>query len=366
MSLRNTLFRKLIAGMVVLLIYMPMALNGQSVTESQYNAAQESFNRITTELKQKNLAMKQASDAGDAETYAKLKTEYDALTKELVTHKKVIQEYMAGNRQFTEVQRLYNEGQRNAKLGKWQDALMAYDQAISKGEAISSSGIAPTVSSSYYMKGYVLKRQKKTKEAIVNYEKAVSIDPNNDDAFFAMANAHRELGQNTEAISDYLNAIEIDPLNSKAYYNLGIVYVGQKKLSQAEEMFRKSSQADQKYTKAKVSLGQVLVGQRKHSAAIPVLLKAVQEDKREWKAHWLLAQAYNAVGQPQNAIMSAENSTKIRRNGGAYIEMGDAYQKIGSEAKAKQAYENALRDRRWRETAQYKIKMMEEKDKYIE
>ena len=366
MRLRYSLCRKLIAGMVLLIIYMPIELKAQSVTEEQYNTAQTALNRISTEIKQKNLGMKQASDAGNAESYAKLKSEYEALTKQLATHKKVIQDYMAGNRQFTEVQRLYNEGQRNAKLGKWQDALLAYDQAISKGESMQSSGIAPTISSSYYMKGYVLKRQKKTKEAITHYEKAVSIDPNNDDAFFAMANAHRELGQNSDAIADYLKAIEIDPLNSKAYYNLGVVYDQQKKYSQAEEMFQKSSQADPEYTQAKVSLGQVLVKQGKHSTAIPALLQAVQEDKKEWKAYWLLAQSYNAVGQPQNAIMSAESSAKIRRNGGAYIEMGDAYQKIGSEAKAKQSYENALRDRNWRETAQYKIKMMEEKDKYIE
>ncbi len=336
------------------------------VSDAEFQKAQESYNSIQTQIKQVNMDMAQASEAGDTDKYNQLKQKYEQLTQEIQKYKSVIQQYMESNREVVEVSRLYNEGRRLVQLGNIDEALKAFEQSISKGESVGSPAVSSTISSAYYMKGYCLLRKKQTSDAIQQFDKSVTLDPNNSEAFFAKANAHASVGQTRDAIDAYMKAVEIDPTHDKSYFNLGALYVSQDNLAKAEEMFRKAIQANAQNTKARESLGQVLVEQKKFSEAIPVLQKVVEDDAKAWKGYFLLARAFNGVGQSGEAVAAGERGVNARRYGGTYIEMGDAYLKMGDKAKAKECYDNAMRDRAWRETAKYKIDMLENADKYTQ
>jgi tetratricopeptide (TPR) repeat protein len=80
-------------------------------------------------------------------------------------------------------------------------------------EAISKDGSNPIA---YYNRGYLRELQEKWKEAITDYRMVVSLDPEDDRAYYAMANSLVSLGQITAALDPIDKAIELD--NGKASY----------------------------------------------------------------------------------------------------------------------------------------------------
>ncbi len=61
-------------------------------------------------------------------------------------------------------------------------------------------------------------------KAIEYYTKAISIDPNDAEAYINRGVAYTNLRKYEEAISDYTKAISIDPNDANAYCNRGNVF----------------------------------------------------------------------------------------------------------------------------------------------
>ena len=77
----------------------------------------------------------------------------------------------------------------------------------------------------------------KYQEAIVNYDKAIQINPQFADAYYNRGLSYAYQGQNAQAIPSYTQAIQINPQYVYAYGNRGISYYIQKQYSQAIEDF---------------------------------------------------------------------------------------------------------------------------------
>jgi len=60
-------------------------------------------------------------------------------------------------------------------------------------------------------------------EAIVDFERAIAINPNYADAYFNRAGARASLGNLQSAISDYNETIRINPNDAQAYFNRGVL-----------------------------------------------------------------------------------------------------------------------------------------------
>ena len=63
-----------------------------------------------------------------------------------------------------------------------------------------------------------------TEEAILNYEKAIEIDPDFYQAYNNLGNAQKRLGLLSDAISSYQACIRINPNYHLAHNNLGVAY----------------------------------------------------------------------------------------------------------------------------------------------
>ena len=57
--------------------------------------------------------------------------------------------------------------------------------------------------------------------AIINFTKAIELDPKYANAYFNRGIAYSSLKKYPEALADYTKAIELDPKYVKAYYNRG-------------------------------------------------------------------------------------------------------------------------------------------------
>jgi tetratricopeptide (TPR) repeat protein len=112
------------------------------------------------------------------------------------------------------VQLLNNTGIALLSLGRHEEALEAYRQAIK---------LDPKYISPYNNLGNVLRFLGRDEEAIKAYQKAISIDPKYVTPYNGLGNALRSLGRHEEALEAYRQAIKLDPCYALPYNGLGNV-----------------------------------------------------------------------------------------------------------------------------------------------
>ena len=100
--------------------------------------------------------------------------------------------------------------------------------------------------------------------------------------------------------------------------------------------------------------------QRRFRESVGPLEYATKLSSKSHLGYFYLAKAHNAQGNHRAAIDAADASLKAKRGyGGALVEKGVAYKKLGNETRAIENFRLAARDRTWREQANYEIKMIE-------
>jgi tetratricopeptide (TPR) repeat protein/ribonuclease BN (tRNA processing enzyme) len=105
------------------------------------------------------------------------------------------------------------------ELGRHEEAIICYDKALE---------IRPDDESSWYNKGNALEDLGRYEEAIICYDRALEIKPDHELAWNNKGAALRHLGRYEEAIICYDRALEIKPDYMSSWYNKGnaLVYLG--------------------------------------------------------------------------------------------------------------------------------------------
>jgi tetratricopeptide (TPR) repeat protein len=106
----------------------------------------------------------------------------------------------------------YSYAHEKSKSGDKQGAISAYDLAIS---------INPNDSNAYYNRG-ILKAELGDKQgAVSDYDRSISLNPNNSSAYNNRGILKADSGDISGTFSDYNQAIALNPNDSDIYYNLG-------------------------------------------------------------------------------------------------------------------------------------------------
>jgi tetratricopeptide (TPR) repeat protein len=100
----------------------------------------------------------------------------------------------------------------------------------------------------YYNKGVALSDQARYDEAIVEYGKAIGIDPSYASAYINRGYAYIETEHYDLAITDYTKAIELDPEIRNAYNGRGTAYLYTKRYNSAALDFSKAIEIDPGFT----------------------------------------------------------------------------------------------------------------------
>src|SRR5499427_4144859 len=116
--------------------------------------------------------------------------------------------------------------------------------------------------------GALLARQGKLTEAIEQYELALQVKPNFNEAYNNLGNTLVDQGKVLEAIQCYKRALELNPSYAEAYYNLGNVLAHQGKLSEAIQNYERAVQLKPDYAEACYNMGVALQGEGKVAEAI--------------------------------------------------------------------------------------------------
>ena len=81
----------------------------------------------------------------------------------------------------------------------------------------------------------------KPNEAVLAFKKAISINPNNAEAYNNLGNVHKDQGMLEEAIEAFKQAVTIKPDFAEGYCNIGITFHNQGKFDDAIEALQKSN-----------------------------------------------------------------------------------------------------------------------------
>jgi eukaryotic-like serine/threonine-protein kinase len=147
-------------------------------------------------------------------------------------------------------------------------------------------------------------------EAVSEFQLALGLEPNNEDAAVHMALAYEHEGKITEAESAYQQAIQAHP-NSRFSYNLfGIFYRGRNQYDKALQMFGKVIQIAPDWYGTYVNVGAIYNDMGQYEKAIDPLKKSIAI-RPSYPGYVNLGVAYAGLKRPTEAAAAYEEATKL-------------------------------------------------------
>ncbi len=234
-----------------------------------------------------------------------------------------------GPPQLTAAMKAHPTAENTVLLGSW----FASHQQFACAADTFHAGIAHSPGSAqlHYLYAVALVAQKKSPDAVPELQKAIQLDAGQLNPHLLLASIYAGMNQQVEAAKEWQKALTIDPKNEQAIYGITgalmddgdysdvVALLGPAprterfaiRLSQALAMMNEPTQANAVLTEAMQinphsvplarALAVVLVHQRRRDEAIAVLLKAVQEHPSDVSAAIELYQLYCLNGYTQQA-----------------------------------------------------------------
>lgn len=149
---------------------------------------------------------------------------------------------------------------------------------------------SPSSQSTHNNLGDVYARRKDYPNAILEFKKAVEINPNYSDAWHNLALTYQNAGQTEEAIKTYKHAISINPNLWQSYENLAQIYFSQNNLREVRKVLESLIEINPKKSAYYVNLGIVDIREGKTEDARKEFLKALEVDPEDEEARKRLEQ----------------------------------------------------------------------------
>jgi tetratricopeptide (TPR) repeat protein len=146
---------------------------------------------------------------------------------------------------------LCRQGWTQYQYGEYEQSIQLFNQCINQGDLTRA-----TLAQTYRNMGIVANGSQRPEEAIVFYDKAIALEP--EEVWYDLVNkgnAYSGLGEYEAAIQNYQLALTAKPHFNEAYYNMGLVY-------------DRTGQVDEAISNYKLAL--------KHGLQSPQLMERVQ------------------------------------------------------------------------------------------
>ncbi len=212
---------------------------------------------------------------------------------------------------------LYNELKKHSSMGK-ENVLTNLDilQKIAEQEEFNNDW------SIYYLLGYAYGELKEYNKAITTYQKAIEINPKNDDAYNNMGITYGNLKEYDKALTAYQKAIEINPQKDEAYNNMGIAYRNLKEYDKALTAYQKAIEINPKDDSAYNSMGNAYSDLKEYDKALTAYQKAIEINPKYDKAYFNMGIAYDELKEYDKALTAYQKAIEINpKYGSAYTNM---------------------------------------------
>jgi tetratricopeptide (TPR) repeat protein len=163
--------------------------------------------------------------------------------------------------------------------------------------------------------GEVMESMKNYDGALLEYKKAVEVAPQQSGTHYHLGNAYWSLNMWDAATEQFRAELANDPSNCLAQWKIGNIILeehGDSAGALAE--IQKALDACPDLMSARVDRARALIKLERHSEAVSDLEAAVKADPAESLTHFLLAQAYRALGRTQEAQAEMKVFSKLEES----------------------------------------------------
>lgn len=185
------------------------------------------------------------------------------------------------------------------------------------------------------------------KIALTFFTEALEKNPKNAPAYFGMAEAYSELGEELKAVANYQQALSSDKDLTEIYVPLGILYYQQGEIAKSDELLSKalaSGAADDAQTQ--YFIGLIRFSQNKNAEALDAFNKAKTLDPTNAEAFYQAGETLARLDRNADAVAEYKQATTLRPNYfEAWFSMGSTLYEMEKYPEAIEAYKQAVRYR---------------------
>jgi tetratricopeptide (TPR) repeat protein len=189
------------------------------------------------------------------------------------------------------------------RQGKMQEAMGEYEQALR---------LKADFDEAHNNLGAALMRQGKVQEAIEHYEQALRLKPDYAEAHFNLADALSQMGRHGEAIEHWEQTLRLKPDFADVDYNLANSLFQMGRRAEAIEHYERALRINPGLAEADYNLGTTLLEQGRVQEAIGYYEQALRLKPDHAEAHNNLGAALEQSGRVQEAIGHYEQALRIK------------------------------------------------------
>ncbi len=156
-------------------------------------------------------------------------------------------------------------------------------------------------------------------QALIAYRAVLAMDPHHPGIHYRIARILESRSQQAVSADDIQAAreefeqeLQIDPSNADAAYEIGLMCGKSGQFDKAKDYYEMALKYHPDFEEAELGIGGVFVKLGKPEIAIPYLRKAVETDHEDAFAYYLLARAYESIGNDADAREALAHFQRLR------------------------------------------------------
>ena len=149
-----------------------------------------------------------------------------------------------------EAARLFAIGSEHQRAGRLEDAIPEYTRALS---------LNPNMAEAYNNLGVVLRATGRPEAAIACYRRAIALKPRNASAHSNLGNVLRDMARFESAVASHQQAVHLDPKNPDTLHNLGVALRDLGRRDQALDCFERALDSDPAHVPSLLDRGRSLL-----------------------------------------------------------------------------------------------------------
>ena len=181
--------------------------------------------------------------------------------------------------------------------------------------------------------------------AIALFEEAIKFDSKNDVAYAKLGAIHDAKGRPDKALVNYEKAVAINPAFTMLYPPMGMACLDKGEIAKAEDYLKKSDTAGIDTAETRYMHGVLLFKQNQNDEALAALDRSLTMNSSFAPAQYYRGQVLDRLGQQDKAIAAYQKTLEIDpTNSAASFNLGVAYYNKGDYANAATAYEKTIQN----------------------
>ncbi len=233
--------------------------------------------------------------------------------------------------------------------------LAAGRKAAALAQLEETAKLAPTDPALPHMIGRIHASEKRFAPAAAAMDRALALRADFMPALSDRADIHAEAGQDALAIADYEKLVTITPDNATLRLKQGMLYHRMGRLDDARNAYQAALQRNADLAVAYNNLAMIsLLRKESPAQAKTWAIKAVELAPTVPQFHDTLGQAHRASGDSAKALTALEEAARLApKDAQVLFNLGQAYEDLARRAEARAAYQRALAaDARFAKAAQ--------------